>query len=52
MDFWPYPFMNVDKLGWGHVLLNLAGVAVLFGAFGLAFVAADRALARRSPRST
>ena len=52
VDFWPYPFMNVDKLGWGHVLLNLAGVAVLFGAFGLAFVAADRALARRSPRST
>jgi len=48
-DFWPYPFMDVDELGWGHVLLNLAGVAVLFGIVGLACVAADRALARRSP---
>ena len=49
--WWPYPFLNVDELGWGRVLLNLAGVAVLFGVIGFAYVAADRALARRSPRS-
>jgi hypothetical protein len=49
--WWPYPFMNVDDLGWGRVLLNLLGVAVLFAAFGFAYVAADRALARRSPRT-
>ena len=49
VHFWPYPFIDVDALGWGQVLLNLAGVAVLFGIVGLAFVAADRALARRSP---
>jgi hypothetical protein len=49
--WWPYPFIDVDELGWGRVLLNLLGVAVLFGACGFAFVAADRTLARRSPRS-
>ena len=46
-DFWPYPFMNIDTLGWGHVLANLAGVAVLFGLFGLAFAALDGWLSRR-----
>ncbi|GAB3070757.1 Pr6Pr family membrane protein [Pedococcus soli] len=46
-DWWPYPFMNVDTLGWGRVLLNLAAIAVLFAVVGLGFVAADRALARR-----
>ena len=50
VHFWPYPFLDVDTLGWGQVLLNLAGVAVLFGVVGVAYVAADRALARRSPR--
>ena len=49
--WWPYPFIDVDTHGWGRFLLNLAGVAVLFGAFGLAFVAADRALVRRSAPS-
>jgi hypothetical protein len=51
VEFWPYPFMDVDSLGWGLVLLNLVGVAVLFGVLGAAYVAADRALARRSPRA-
>lgn len=49
--WWPYPFIDVYELGWARVLLNLVGVAVLFGLCGFAFVAADRALARRSPRS-
>lgn len=49
--WWPYPFIDVDELGWARVLVNLAGVAVLFGVVGAAFVAADRALARRSLRA-
>jgi hypothetical protein len=47
-DFWPYPFMNIDKLGWAHVLANLAGVAVLFGLLGFLFLALDGWLSRRA----
>ena len=43
--WWPYPFIDVDELGWGRVLVNVVGVAVLFGLVGLAFVGADRLLA-------
>ncbi len=44
--FWPYPFVDVDELGLGQVLLNCGVVAVLFvllaaGAHGL-----DRLLVR------
>ncbi|WP_380164152.1 Pr6Pr family membrane protein [Jannaschia sp. R86511] len=44
--FWPYPFVDVDELGWGQVLINCAGVAVLF--LGLAALAhgVDRLLLR------
>ncbi|MGJ7439454.1 Pr6Pr family membrane protein [Aquipuribacter sp. MA13-6] len=44
--FWPYPFVDVDELGWAQVLLNCGGVAVLL--LGLAAVAhgADRLLRR------
>jgi len=47
--FWPYPFVDVDKLGWAQVLLNCSGVAVLF--LGLAAVAhlADGLLSRGAP---
>lgn len=47
--FWPYPFVDVDELGWAQVLLNCAAVAVLF--LGLAALAhlADRALGRGAP---
>jgi hypothetical protein len=48
--WWPYPFLDVDTLGWGRVLLNLAGVAVLFGLCGALLVIADRALGCRSAR--
>ncbi len=49
--WWPYPFVDVDTHGWGRVLLNLVGIAVLFGVLGAAFAVADRALARRSAPS-
>lgn len=35
--FYPYPFIDVDELGYGRVLLNVTGVAVLF--VGLAALA-------------
>ena len=28
--WYPYPFLNVEVIGWGRVLVNCAGVAVLF----------------------
>lgn len=42
--WYPYPFLNVDQLGWGQVLLTCLVVAVFF--FGLAALAAwgDRRL--------
>ena len=46
--FWPYPFVDVDELGWGQVLLNCAGVAVLFVALAAAAHGVDRLLARRA----
>lgn len=44
---YPYPFMNVDRLGYGQVLLNSGMVALLFLAIGLIYVALDRKLAPR-----
>jgi hypothetical protein len=35
--WYPYPFLNVDTIGWGRVLVNCAGIAVLF--LGLAALA-------------
>ena len=49
--WWPYPFMDVGTLGWVRVLLNLGGVAVLFGACGAVLVAVDRRLGSRQKLS-
>jgi hypothetical protein len=46
--FYPYPFMDVAKLGLPAVLVNMAGVTALFVAVGLVLVAADRLLGPRS----
>jgi hypothetical protein len=45
---YPYPFMDVDHLGYGAVSINALGVAVVFAVLGLGLVAIDRALARRA----
>lgn len=42
---YPYPFMDVDELGYPQVLLNSGMVAALFLALGLIYVALDRKLA-------
>lgn len=44
---YPYPFLNVAKIGWGAVLLNAAIIASIFVAGGYAMLAVDRRLERR-----
>lgn len=45
--WYPYPFIDVDELGYGRVVINLLVIAALFVALATAAVAADRALAPR-----
>lgn len=42
---YPYPFVNVARLGWGQVLINAVAIAVCFVATGWLLVRLDRALA-------
>lgn len=44
---YPYPFMNVARLGWGQALLNAALMAAGFLLAGLLLVWLDRFLARK-----
>ncbi|WP_157219656.1 Pr6Pr family membrane protein [Flavisphingomonas formosensis] len=44
--FYPYPFVDVTKLGAGQVTINSCAVALLFLLLGLALVAIDRLLSR------
>ena len=39
--WYPYPFVDVGRHGWGSVLLASLGIAVLFAALGWAAVLAD-----------
>lgn len=41
---YPYPFMDVDKLGYATVLINTGMVGALFLVLGLAYVALDKKL--------
>lgn len=50
--FYPYPFMDVGKLGYPAVLLNMAGLVLGFLLPGLALVALDGRLAQKQPRMT
>lgn len=45
---YPYPFVDVDALGWRQVLANAAILLGVFLALGLALVVVDRLLARRA----
>lgn len=49
-DPWRYPyfFMDVDRLGWIPVVLNIFGIGVGFVLAGLAVVALDRRLGARA----
>ena len=45
-----YPFINVDALGWGKVILNGLLLNLFFVLLGFVFVAIDRFMARRTNR--
>lgn len=42
--FWPYPFVDVGKLGQQAVMINMAGFVLVFLVLGLIFIALDRLL--------
>lgn len=44
IDFYPYPFVDVEEYGYPRVALNIAGVGVLFYALTRGAVALDRRL--------
>lgn len=44
--FYPYPFIDVARLGYGRMAANALGMMLLFLLVGFAFVALDRLLAR------
>jgi len=46
--FWPYPFVDVDELGWAQVLLNCGAVAMLFVGLAGAAHGLDGVLCRRA----
>jgi len=49
-DWYPYPFLSVKDLGWGQVIINMIGIAVLFAVIGAILVGLDRLL-NRNPRA-
>lgn len=50
--WYPYPFLNVDVIGWGAVLVNCAGIAVLFLLLAALALWADRRLPGDRSRSS
>lgn len=50
--FWPYPFVDVDELGWTQVLLNCGAVAVLFVGLAAAAHGLDVLLSRSATSSS
>ena len=51
IGWYPYPFLDVSKLGYGRVLVDGLGVAALFVAVTAAVVGTDAVLHRRVGRS-
>jgi hypothetical protein len=49
--FYPYPFIDVSKLGYGKVLANMAVLILVFAGLGLLLIAVDRWLGRRRERT-
>lgn len=48
IDFYPYPFMDVNDLGYTGALGNLVGVAVAYFTVAGIYLAVDRVLTRRA----
>ena len=47
--FFPYPFIDVSKLGYGKMMLNASGIALAFLVSGFVILAVSRVLARHEP---
>jgi hypothetical protein len=47
--FYPYPFIDVSKLGYGKMALNALGVLAVFLAAGIVVLIVSRLLAKREP---
>jgi hypothetical protein len=47
--FFPYPFIDVGKLGYGTMIFNAIGIAAAFLASGYVILVVSRLLARREP---
>lgn len=47
-DIYPYPFMNVGKIGWAQTLINSGVIALCFVLVGYAMLWLDRRLAARA----
>ncbi|WP_034468017.1 Pr6Pr family membrane protein [Afipia sp. P52-10] len=47
--FYPYPFLDVGRLGYGQVALNVLALIAVFVVAGFAILLASRLLARREP---
>jgi hypothetical protein len=47
--FYPYPFIDVSKIGYGRMALNALGIAAAFLAAGVVVLVVSRLLARREP---
>jgi peptidoglycan biosynthesis protein MviN/MurJ (putative lipid II flippase) len=46
--FYPYPFIDLTQLGPGKILINVAGVAILFLAFSYLLIAIAKLLNRKN----
>jgi hypothetical protein len=47
--FFPYPFIDVSKLGYGQMMLNATGIGATFLVSGFIILVVSRLLARREP---
>ena len=46
--FYPYPFLDLHKLTYTHLMLNCIGLTAAFLVTGLVFIAVDKAMASKS----
>lgn len=49
---YPYPFLNVDRLGLAQVALNMAGMVLAFGVLAYALYVVGRAMPLRDQRAS
>lgn len=47
--FYPYPFIDVSKIGYGRMALNALGILAVFLASGIVVLLVSRLLAKREP---